>query len=325
VIRWLPPLLAAVACGGKATPRPPIDPGTGSVARLDRDLVENELRVAILDGYRLLAQGYDNVYIDGVARDDKLLLFDVGPEDIVVGEPARAAAVRALFPGEDFEIVSKDLEVRLSQDGSCAWTYDDLSTRVVRDGRRAIFPLRATTLYERREARWVKVLEHVSYASTLEEAGARGLLLDVKLIDDAPQGEAGARVRDRVASLLASAPRGAIAADARLVAYDARVIEGAAAAELPTVRALFGPDYSVEPAGLRVVLSTTGSVAWAAALATVRGPAGTFTARATWVLEQRDGELRVVQTHVSVPIPDADLAAAAWGVTVQTEAPAGPG
>ncbi|MND01676.1 hypothetical protein D3C83_207640 [compost metagenome] len=50
-----------------------------------------------------------------------------------------------------------------------------------------------------------------------------------------------------------------------------------------------------------------------AALLRVSVDGGGYTARATFVLEKRSGDWRIVQTHVSAPIPEAALAAAVFG------------
>jgi ketosteroid isomerase-like protein len=311
-------LVAVGACGGRPLPKLSPLPPVGAVAdRIDSAAAAAELRSTILDGYRLLAQGYDNVYLDSVARDDKVVLFDVGPDDVIVGDASKAAALRQLFGGEDYELVSKNLDVRISADGSCAWSHDDLSYRVVRDGRRATIPLRATAVYERRDGRWLKVLDHVSYAVAADEAAARAITATVAFPDASPVGEPGVRLRERVAALVATAPQTPAVADAFLLSFDGRELTGPPAGDFPTVRSLFGAEATVDTAGLRVVASATGSVVWAAALLSVQAKGRSFSARATWLLEIRDGELRPVQTHVSVPVPRATLAEAVFGVTVQ--------
>src|SRR5206468_2457550 len=128
---------------------------------------------AVRDSYHLLGEGYDSVYLDTLAHDTRLVLIGVGPDDILLGYDAGAAAARRLFGEEEYELVSKDLEVHVAEDGCCAWVHDDLSHRVLRGHRRATIPLRMTAAYERREGRWVKVLEHVSYGIADAEAVAR--------------------------------------------------------------------------------------------------------------------------------------------------------
>jgi len=79
------------------------------------------------------------------------------------------------------------------------------------------------------------------------------------------------------------------------------------------VRALTGA-HEVATLGLRVQVSPTGTVAWAAALLHLRLARGAYTARATWVLEKRPpGGFQVVQLHVSAPMPHTELANAVFG------------
>jgi hypothetical protein len=66
----------------------------------------------------------------------------------------------------------------------------------------------------------------------------------------------------------------------------------------------------VRTSGLRVQVSRTGNVAWAAGnLVEGSGPAQ----RASFVLERRGGEWRVVQSHMSVPLTREQLAERVFG------------
>lgn len=269
--------------------------------RLEPDAALAELRTSILDGYRLLSQGYDNVYLEGVSREPKLIVIDVEPGDVLVGAYARAAEVRALVAGERFQIASKNLEVNLAADGSCAWAHDDLAYRLIEDGRRASFPLRATSVFERHDGRWQKVLEHVSYAVPGPLASSEGA--GPPMAASIPEGEDAARARDLVLSLINVADfRPPVTDRTIVIAADGREQRGAAAAALAAVS-------GARVVALRVELSTTKTVAWVAAQLDVGG----LPARGTWVLERQDGDLRLVQAHVSLAVPGPHLARDVFG------------
>src|SRR5262249_49481954 len=78
------------------------------------------------------------------------------------------------------------------------------------------------------------------------------------------------------------------------------ILRGRDIAAHPTPGALFGA--AVDPISLRVDVSASETVAWAAALLRISGKRGDATARATWVVVKRGGALRVVQTHLSLPL-----------------------
>jgi hypothetical protein len=277
-------VLAPWACGSRAAAPPPVEPAPPEpVEPLDRAAAAEELRVGVLDSYRMLSAGYDNVYLDTLARDEQLVLIGVGPGDRLVGFDARAAAMRDIFGGEGYQLVSKDLRVGVAADGCCAWTQDDLSYRAVRGGRRAFFPLRSTGYYERRDGRWLKLLEHVSYDAPVETLRAMAEPVELELAPVLPEGEAGRLAREAV---LAAAARG----EPRL------------------------PGLTVEVGALRLQLAPGGNVVWAAALVRLRGERGDAGGRGTWILERAPtGELQPVLSHVSIPVEDGALLESAFG------------
>jgi hypothetical protein len=314
-VRALAPLLAAllVACGPRATPGAR-SPTTVPPASHDHAADTTDVAALVRESYRFLERGYDNVYLDGLRSDGHLLVFDTAPGEVFVGYDPRLTAARRVFDDEEpYELWGKRLTVTLAADGSAPWTHDDLSQRVRRGNRRAIIPLRATALFERRDGRWMKSLEHVSYALPEEEAAARATPIPTSIPEESAAGEA-ARVRD----LLLAHVRGDVSArslEAGALALGVsavRELRGAAIAEAPSLAALAGATGAT-PLGLRVVLGETGAVAWAAAVLRVTAPGGAYEVRATWVLEQRAGAWRIVQTHVSAPVPEAIIAARVFG------------
>jgi hypothetical protein len=308
-------LVLLAACGTPARP-----PATQPASRpVDAHASADDLRAAVLDSYIQLTQGYEGVYLDGLLHDPRLVLMDVEAGDVLVGYDAqRAIAIRrlgSLDASTAEELVSKDLHVQIAEDGGSAWVDDGLSYRLLVDGRRAILPERSTAVYERREGRWIQVQGHVSYPVPRDDwFVARPAT--AKLATAAASGVFAEDARQLIIGVIADRTEGrqAVATDddAVLVAPDA-VLRGRDIAARPTPRALVGPSASVELIALRLDVSAAQTVAWAAALLRISDTRGEMIARATWVVVKRGGALRVVQTHLSLPVDGAELAASLFG------------
>lgn len=119
----------------------------------------------------------------------------VGPGDLLVGaELARAPSRWPLDvdPRTPTEARSKRLEIHLSQDGSAAWAFDEISWRILTCGRTAVIPLRMTALFAREGDRWISVFEHLSFGrlpapardGTLRGAALRSSVASSDLVDD---------------------------------------------------------------------------------------------------------------------------------------------
>jgi ketosteroid isomerase-like protein len=312
-------LVALAGCSAAARSGAQKAPPPAAPEKIDREAALDELEAKIRDGYRSLGQGYDNVYLETLAHDTRLVLIGIGGRDVIVGFDPRALDLLRLFHDDDYELISKDLAVHVAADGCCAWMEDDLAYRVPRGHRRAIVPLRSTAAFERREGRWVRVLDHLSYA------GGEADEESAPFAASTPPGDLGAHVRDLLLARIADTAE----ARASVVLYDDVVVigpnpgqelRGKAVGELESIRNLAGAE-TVEPVALRVELSTFGTVAWAAAVLKLGGAGGATTARATWVLEKRDpADFQVVQLHVSLPAARDALAREIFG-----EAPADAG
>ncbi len=312
-MRTILPLVIALAaaCGGKKPPpRSPLDPAQQPAPPPDPEEAAAELAILTREGYRLLAQGYDNVYLDGLAHDARLILIDVGPGELQVGFHDGAAEARRLFDEDDlYELWSKRLSIIVAADGGTAWTHDDLSYRVQRDGREAIIPLRVTALYERRDGRWTKALEHVSYAFSVWSAATRAIPITAKLESETAGEAVGQAVRELIVASLTVPPATPAEPDALAIGIAPEVeVRGA----MPSALQLGGSD-AVELVALRVEVGRSGTVAWAAGLLRLTAAQGTYDARATWVLERRRDDWRLVQTHLSAPITEELLSAAVFG------------
>jgi hypothetical protein len=328
-------LLLAAGCPApprRVTAKPPT---TEKPRRAPDAQLVQELQALILDGYRYLGGGYQAAYLDGLAQDDRLVLIDVKPGDVLIGHSPDACQIRRHIVGRDggggqisdgrIEIVSQALETRLSADRTVAWTYDYLSYRV-RDGdRKATVPLRTTAVYQLIDGRWLKFMEHVSYATPVDEAIAART---APVLEPIPEGEGGkfvaeeAKVRELLKSLLASDKAVAEHIDVRPGALllgpdNLPEARGDKIKDVPTVRALFNYAAKVTDRGIRVDVSDSGQTAWAAAVLEVEvtrdGMPVRLGVRATWVLDRVDGLWRVVQTHVSLPITGDALSLAVFG------------
>ena len=310
----------ALACGATAPPPgqvalPPEmtapDPGA--------DALLADLRATVLESYEARSGGYEEAYLDSLAHDEKLILISVGPDDVVLGYDPAASLRNRPFRDRMALFVSKALEVQLSLDRTTAWVYDEISYRIELGSRRAIIPLRATSVWERRVGRWIQVQEHISYGVPDEEALAdassgRALLPKPFGNTTAAGGE---EVRAVLLRLIEDDDAGArkqhiaVGEGAVFVASDSdRERRGDRVAET-TIRSMFGYDLEVRSSDLRVQVSPSGQAAWAAGNVIVEGTGDDkrrLPLRATWALEKRDGTWKVVQTHVSVPVSPTELA-----------------
>jgi len=292
---------------------------------LDRTALARDLEITIRESYASLSGGYDEAYLDGLARDRRLVLIDVGPEDVLVGFDAKACKMRQQFEDRRIEVISKRLEVRVSDDGTAGWSFDELSYRILHEGRRVIIPMRSTGVYERRNGRWLVVQEHVSYGVPDDElwdyAAGKRAGSPAPLDSYTSPGEAATRAR----ALLERAAGGGtvpLSETGVLILGSDPDAEwrGPAAGAHGSLTALYGPDKSFQVRDLRVNTSATGQLAWAAAnvlvSTTVEGKAVGLPVRVTWVLEQRDETWIVVQMHASVPVPASELSLRVFGTAI---------
>jgi ketosteroid isomerase-like protein len=328
VTRAALPVLLAAACGanGQTGVKKPAGPDDIADKAASERVLADDLRATILDSYRALAEDYMDAYLENIGRGSRLMVIDVNADDVVVGDGERAFLVQRHFPEHRLEIVSKDLEVHISRDRTTAWARDDVSYRVLRDGRRAAIPLRMTAVFERADGHWRKLMEHVSYAVPDDEVLGEDAVVPAaagKVPDGAAARADAVEARRVILALLADrddarSKHVAVDDDAVLIAADPnREVRGAKLAEISTVRGLYGYDSTITPTGLRVDVSPSGNVAWAiASLRLVGARDGRkldVPLRASFVLEKRDGVFRVVQTHVSTPLTPATLIQVAFG------------
>jgi len=108
-------------------------------------------------GTARIGAGPDDVYIAGdLARAPSRWPLDL---DLDRSPRAEARSKRA-------EVRSKRLEIQLAADQTAAWMSDELSWRIPMCHRIATIPLRITALYAHDGDRWVPVFEHLSFGWT---------------------------------------------------------------------------------------------------------------------------------------------------------------
>ena len=311
-------VVAAIACS--SAPKGPGQvqlPPEMSGPELGPDALLADLRATVLESYEARSGGYEEAYLDSVTHDAKLILISVGPQDVVLGYDPIACQRNRPFRDRPATFVSKALDTQLSHDHQVAWVYDEISYRIEIGKRQALIPLRMTSVWERRTGRWIMTQEHVSYGVPDEDAmndAAAGRLQTPKPLGNTTA--AGAEpVRAILLRLIADEDDArkrhiAVGQGSVFVASDSdRERRGERVAET-TIRSMFGYDWEVRSSDLRVQLSGSGTVAWAAGNVVVEGTGEDQRAlplRATWVLERQGDDWKVVQTHVSVPVGAQEL------------------
>jgi len=297
-------LLTLAACAGAAKPPAPTGPEppapTGST---DPKSLQGELKLTVLESYRAIGSDYTEAYQETLGKGTRTLFIGARRNDVVVGfDVERAIGMHRYYPEDRLEIVSQDLQARLSSDSNVGWTSDHLSYRVGRGRRQGSVPLRSTAVYLHKDARWGKLFEHVSYPRSRDDliADARADRIGTPaLIPASVIGAEAEAALSMVHRFLGDGPAPPAPPDFLLIPpWDAE--EHASR----TVGALFGKGVTVKSQGFFVEVAAGQNVAWVAANLVVQGADFSLPVRATWVLERREGEFRPVQMHVSAPLPD---------------------
>jgi ketosteroid isomerase-like protein len=322
-------LLVVGACGGSTKQAAPVADVVEEPA-LGREGLRRDLEATVLEGYSQLTLGNLDAYREGIAADRQITLVGVSPRDVVMGRTPRALSRdRRLYRDLGPTILSKNLDVHLSRDGSVGWIYDEISYRVPYMGRTASIPIRRTALYVRDLDRWLLVMEHESYALPVGEIvdlAARGALEPPRRLDRRYHRTEGPsslllRMIERLQEASDSYRRQRVAADEEallLLPHPEGEIYGAEVPLSASVAGLFGAGASVSLRDYRVFVSPSISSAWIAAnlavTTIVRDEPVEIGLRATYVLENRDKwGWQVVQTHVSAPLLPAELSRLVFG------------
>jgi len=292
-----------------------------------------DLEATVLEGYSQLSLGNLEAYADTVADDEPVVLIKLGPDDVHVG--AKKDASLSVFRIDPcVEILSKNLEVHLSEDRSVGWTFDDVSCRVPDpfEGRWASIPLRVTGVYQRHLDTWVLVMQHVSYGLPPADVVAWARAGMLRRPTDIPRN---VKPGDGIRKLIEKSVRGIVTDKVgyreRKVAVDDLSLvlwpgpdqeyHAAEISAAPPLEQLFGVATEVRARGMQIGIARNKKVAWVATNLQVDTIVSddpiSLTLRATYVLERRDdstGPWVQVQAHVSAPIVQGELAKRVFGI-----------
>lgn len=324
-------LAAAAACGRSSRPAPVLAPAASESEELGPDpspeSEAHELEATALEIYSHLTLGNFAAYRDTLAAEEPVVLFGVTPEDVVTGvQPRAAARDRRLYRVMSPTVLAKNLELHLAPDASVGWTFDEMSYRVPYAGRVASIPIRNTSLFVREIDRWVLVVEHQSYAISIDDLRSaaaarrappprrfpsralgdttRELVRLVGLLHNAEPGDAGRRVAPGPDTLILLPDR-----DHELRGQDA--VSG------PSLAILFGPNTTVGLRDYRVGVAHDGAVAWMAANLVVRTTVNDeqvdIGMRGTYVFRRDPRGWELVQMHVSAPVTEPELSRRVFG------------
>jgi len=306
--------------------------------RLDQDLglegLERDLEATVLENYSQLTLGNIEAYREGVSADERLVLFGLSPLDVVL-EHRQTARDRRLYRRLGPTLLSKNLDVHLSTDGSVGWVFDEVSYRVPYIGREASIPIRTTALYIRDVERWVMVMEHQTYALPIDE------IVAMVAADRLPQPRRFKTAYDKksgqarqVLSIVGRLHNDdseryrrrkiAEAADALVVMPGPDEYHGEQASESPSLASLFGEGTTVGIRDYRIQIARSKEVAWMAANlvvnTTVNDDPIELGLRGTYVLENRKSHgWMVVQMHIGAPIFERELSRRVFGTGVDFE------
>jgi hypothetical protein len=323
-------VVALAACGGAGQIEVPIAARADTEdpqAAPDAELLAHDLEATVLEMYSHISLGNLAAYRDSLASEEPVVLFGMRPDDVLVGrQPAGAARDRRLFAAMSPTILSKNLEIHLSADGSVGWTFDEMSYRVAYAGRMASIPIRNTSLFVRDFDRWVLVMEHQSYptavadlraaaaagrsapprrfASRQDVEPARELVRLVGLLHNAEPRDLGRRVAPDGATLV-------------LLPDASGELRGRDAAVGPSLATLFGPNTTVGLRDYRIGEAKNQTIAWMAANLVLRTAVNDqqvdIGLRGTYVFRRTAGEWELVQMHISAPLGERELGRRVFG------------
>lgn len=330
--RLLVVLLTLTGCSGSA--RPPTSSPPASASQ-DTDLGLEELRKSlestVLENNLQLSYGNIEAFIDGVSADRELQLVGVTPKDVLIGvRPAGLSVDRRIYRHrikDGLRILSKNLDVHLSVDGSVGWIYDEMSYRVMYMGREASIPIRVTGVYVRDVERWVLVAEHMSYGLASDDIvnlKARGKLAVGKRLesDYGTSKELGAYLVGLVGQFTNAGYAAAEVAPADdvlvLLPGSDQEFHGQEVLDAPALAAAFGEVSTVSVEEFRLQIAPSKRVAWMLANLSVQternGDAVQIPLRASFVLERRtDRTWELMQAHVSAALHERQLTERVFG------------
>jgi len=318
-------MLVLASCGSKTRKSAVLPASSEEQADFGLEELRKNLESTVLENYDQLNNGNVEALMDGVAIDRKLQIVGVTPSDIIVGKsPAALGEDRRLYRERDVQILSKNLDVHLSRDGSVGWVYDEISLRVGFEGREASIPIRSTAVYVRDVDRWVLAAEHLSYGFPVTDVfrlAAQGKLAKVPRLKIDYGGP-----RERAAPLIGLAGvfvnRGDLGTPATNRSDTLVLLPGPELefhnAIAPALSTLFGPGTTVAVREFRIEVAETKRVAWMLASLTIQakfnGDPTSIPLRASFVFERgKEDGWGIVQAHLSVGLEQEQLSAHVFG------------
>ncbi len=317
--------LAAVACGSKSREQTILPAASEEQADLGLAELRQSLESTVLENYDQLTYGNIEAYVDGVAVGRNLQIIGVTPGDVLVGKsPSGLHKDRRLYKDRNLRILSKNLDVHLSRDGSVGWVFDEASYRVDVDGREASIPIRSTAVYVRDVDRWVIAAEHLSYGVPVSDVvvmAAQGRIKAPKSMKTAYGGS-----REQAAPLIGLAGTFINVGGADSMASNRAntlVLFPGPEQEFhgvvpPSLARQFGRESTVALKEFRIEIAESKRVAWMIASLAIRtqrnGDSLTIPLRASFVFEREaQKDWGIVQAHISAPLTAEVVSESAFG------------
>lgn len=319
--------LATVGCGSKTAAPTLARESSEDTPDLGLDELRKSLESTVLENYDQLTYGNIEAFVDGVVTDRDVQMVGVTPKDIVVGKNSKQLREdRRLFRDRNLRILSKNLDVHLSRDGSVGWVYDEASYRVDFEGREASIPIRSTAVYVRDVDRWVVAAEHLSYGVPVSDVlllAAQGELQSVPRIKTDYGGS-----RERAAPLIGLVGTfiNVGGAEVQSEANDRTLILLPGPEQefhnqvAPALARQFGRESTVALREFRIEVAESKRVAWMLASLAIRteynGDSLEVPLRASFVFEREARkQWGIVQAHISAPVMESQLSERAFGAT----------
>jgi len=339
-VEWFRAAIVLASAGLTACPPPPpVAPPRLAKPVNDRDPEQTredsarDLQATVLEAYSQLSLGNLAAYGDHVAEEIPIALVELGPSDVYIGRKRRRSAnIFRIHPCE--RVLSRNLDIHVSDDASVGWIYDEVSCRLADpfEGRETSIPLRLTAVYQRFLDSWMLVAQHVSYPLPVPDAvdwamqgrmrGAarveRNFGRDAQverlvfrslegIVDDLP----GYRERKQIAD-----PEALILWPGPLEEH-----QGAAIASAPSLEQVFGAEGAIVLEDAFVGVARNRRYAWVVATLEARTVVNdevvSIPLRGSYVFERRDDSAGLwvqLQAHVSAPVDPAVLTRRVFGL-----------
>lgn len=325
-------LLILAACGGNGavelqSPAQGTDGEESDLGAAEGETPAHQLESTVLEIYSHLTLGNFAAYRDSLASEEPVALIGVRPDDVVIGlRPAAAARDRRLYRLMSPTLLAKNLDIHLSDDASVGWTFDELSYRVQYGGRAASIPIRNTSLFIRDFDRWVLVMEHQSYPTSIDDLRARAAARREPIARRFASRHEVAPARElvRLVGLLHNAEprelsrRFAPGNDTLVLLPDRdHELHGSDAVGGPSLARLFGPGTTVGLRDYRIGVAKSESLAWMAANLVLRTMVNDqkvdIALRGTYVFQRGRQGWELTQMHVSAPLDERELTLRVFG------------